>query len=207
MRSPETQCAAATMLDAPPERWVVDASAAINLLSMPDPARLLGLLGAPCVIPDVTAREVRRLDYPPRRGADPFVEVARLLTVVEMSAEELDTFGELVGAPRPNDLDDGEAAVLAVAVHRGGACVLDERKCRRIAAGRVPPITTKTTIDLIRSAAGAGFDARDAALSVADALQFARMRVPHEHAGWVIELIGAERAAEFPSLASRFRRV
>lgn len=200
MRSLETRCAAATMLDAPPERWVVDASVAINLLSMPDPARLLDLLGAPCVIPDVAAREVRRLNYPPRRGADPSTEVARLLTIVELSADELDTFGDLVGAARPNDLDDGEAAVLAVAVHRGGACVLDERKCIRIASGRVPPITTRTTVDLLRWAAGAGLDAMSTAQSVADALRFARMRVPAEHVAWVLEVIGAERALDFPSL-------
>lgn len=198
MRSPVMRWAAATMLEAPPIRWVVDASVAINLLSMPDPGRLLGLLGAPCVIPDVAAREVRRLNYPARRGSDPLVEVARLLSIVDLSDDELNTFGDLVGADRPDDLDDGEAAVLAVAVHRGGACMLDERKCIRIASGRVPPVTTKTTMDLLRWAAGTGVDT---AQSILDALRFARMRIPAEHAAWVVDVIGTERAAEFPSLS------
>jgi len=44
----------------------------------------------------------------------------------------------------------GEAATCAVAIHRGMAVVMDERKGRRVLAAAAPTVTTHRTLDLVR---------------------------------------------------------
>ena len=187
------------MLDPAPSRWVLDASVVINLLATATPGLLLGTLGVPCVVPEVAVREIRRLEHPSRRAADPRREVERLLAVETRSPEGWETFSRLTGAPRPDDLGDGESAVLALAIHGGGACLLDDRKCVRIARARVPPVPSRSTVDLLAWALARGVPTQEVAGAAYDALRYARMRVPAAHGAWVAGLLG-ERAREIPAL-------
>jgi predicted nucleic acid-binding protein len=188
------------MLNSPPVRWVLDASVIINLLSMSDPARIVNSLGAPCIVPDIAAREILRIEHPSRKNNDPLEEVRKIVEIVELKDAEWELFGELVGAVSPHDLDDGEAAVLALTALRGGACLLDERKCIRIARARVPPVASKTTVDVLHWCASNGFSRAEITECVVDALRYGRMRVPAEHYQWVRAVVGAEHVLEFPSM-------
>lgn len=195
------------MLASPPPRWVLDASVVINLLSTPYPERIIAALGAPCAMPEIAAREVKRLEHPSRRGRVPFEEVRGIVEVFDLEDAEWELFGELVSAPSPDDLDDGEAAVLALAAKRGGACLIDERKCTRVAGTLKPPVPCRTTVDVLRWCTRQSFSDDEIARCVEDALQFGRMRVVPEHDAWVRQIIGVERAMQFPSLRQRSNRI
>lgn len=62
------------------------------------------------------------------------------LRIVDLEPDELTTFAEL--ALR---VDDGEAATLAVSVHRGWSVATDDRKAQRLARDLEPPIEPITT--------------------------------------------------------------
>lgn len=194
------------MLRDRPPRWVLDGSALINLAAMPDPHALIRALGVPCITPDVAAGEVRRLRRPEHRDLTPMDFVRGLVEVVALSEAELDLFGELVGRDEPDDLDDGESAVLAVATLRGGACVLDDGKPIRLAAARIPPVRSCSTVGLLREVWAAKLVDRELiTVSVVDALRDARMRVHVEHLEWVAAIVPLEVRTTLPSLPRRAR--
>jgi hypothetical protein len=64
------------------------------------------------------------------------------LSVLTATEEELETFIDLT-----LDLDDGEAMTLALAIHRRATVVTDDRKVRRVLAGRAP---LRSTLDLVK---------------------------------------------------------
>ncbi len=133
---------------------VLDTNVCINLLATEAVAALLGALAIPCLVPapvlaEVTRDPVTRAALPdaghPLRGHAP------LLAVVDLTDREVDLFLDLVGAPAPDALGDGEAAAIAVAVHRGLDIALDDRKARRIIRDRFPQLRTFWTVDLLRA--------------------------------------------------------
>lgn len=177
------------MLNSEPALWVLDTSVLINLLCMPEPLLLLGYLRSPVVVAAITAREVKRLDHPLRRGLDPTVEIQKIAAVEELTSDEWMVFEEIVGSPSPNDLGDGEAAALAICDKRNGASLVDDQKCIRVAQARTPQIPCRTTIDLIRHCVAKGLPKGEAAQSIREARSLARMRVPAEHRVWVEALL------------------
>ena len=104
-----------------------------------------------------------------------------VLKLAAMDDVQLEHFVNLVGAPTPDDLGDGEAATLAIALPRG--CVaIDEKKARRIAARDYDALRVYCSLDvfccdIVADALGNRFIAD----SVASALALGRMRVPP---GW-----------------------
>ena len=73
------------------------------------------------------------------------------LTLVDLTPEELVSFMTLA-----RSVDDGEAAMLALAMHRGWAIATDDRKARRVARESIPnPELTTTAAILHRWATGA----------------------------------------------------
>lgn len=120
---------------------VLDTNVCINMLATEAVADLLGGLAIPCLVPapvlaEVTRDPVTRATLPdvghPLRGHAP------RLGVVDLTVPEVDLFLDLVGAPAPDAIGDGEAAAIAVAVHRGLDIALDDRKARRIIGLRFP---------------------------------------------------------------------
>ncbi|MGG5822033.1 hypothetical protein [Falsiroseomonas sp. HW251] len=156
----------------------------------------------------VAAREVGRdpLAGTPGDVALRRLQTAGLLRFAALSEAAYLHYLDLVGAPSPDGLDDGEAATVAYAVEVGAVPVLDERKGTRIAIPLCasPPICTLDLLSHPRLRTELG----DAALAdaVHSALRHARMRVPQEFRTWVLDLLGAERLRECSSVPKRWVR-
>lgn len=161
---------------------VLDTDIRIDLLATEAVADLLGALAVPCLIPTPVLGEVTR--DPVTRAAlpdagHPLRRHAPLLAVVGLAAPEVALLLDLVGAPAPDALGDGEAAAIAVAVHRGLDIALDDRKARRIIRDRFPTLRAFWTVDLLRApSVVAGLGATRAADLFDRARRHGRMHVP-----------------------------
>jgi hypothetical protein len=133
------------------EDLLLDTCVVLNLLaSGVDLGELARAWGAHFAMTSVAASEVLWLDPLDHDGEREQVEVAALaatgvLTLVTL--DELET-ASFVGFAA--SVDDGEAATLAVALHRQLRVATDDRRARRLAAAQVPPIGLVRTTDLLR---------------------------------------------------------
>ena len=161
---------------------VLDANVCINLLATKAVAALLDALAIPCLIPDQVLAEVTR--DPVTRAAlpdagHPLRRHAPALGVVALIDGEIDLFLDLVGAPTADALGDGEAAAIAVAVHRRLDIAMDDKKARPIVRDRFPTLRAFWTVDLLRApSVVAGLGAARAADLFDRAKRHGRMHVP-----------------------------
>lgn len=181
----------------------LDASVAINLLGTGRAADILRIVNRQFVIEDSARGEVQRDPSNGQPGSLALDALSRsgLLTYSRLGDSALAFFLALTGAEPPNDLDDGEAATIALAMDIGAAALLDDKKAIRVARERHSELAVLQTLDLLSC------DALMAAVAPAEladiiyaALQNARMRVPLLFRKWTIGVIGYERAAKCPSL-------
>jgi len=161
---------------------VLDAAIWINLLATEALQTVLDGLAVPChapeqVVAEVTRHPVTGVTFP--KGGHPLRGMAPQIEVSPLDDSELDLFLDIVGAPAPDGLGDGEAAAIAVAANRGLDVVLDDRKARRIARERFPRTRTCWTVDLLRSQSLlSSVGARQAEAFFEKARRFGRMHVP-----------------------------
>lgn len=187
---------------------VIDASTVINLNATACGPRILKAIPNPFIITDVAQGELLE---DRRNGRNDGQLVAELVAADLISVAKLDDlteshFEDLVIGRGEATLDDGEAATIAYGVEKGAITLIDERKATRICGERYPRLTVGNSFDVLTHPAvltalgnGATADA------VFNALRFARMRVPPSLLQWVVELIGAERAAMCESLPREYR--
>lgn len=115
-------------------------------------------------------------------------------------------FISLVSGPASQTLDDGEAATIACALEHGATALIDERKAIRICTERFGALATGCTVDIFAQNDVQRVLERDPlANAVFNALYQGRMRVPAHYVGWVVNLIGRERAARCRSLPASVR--
>ena len=115
-------------------------------------------------------------------------------------------FISLVSGPASQTLDDGEAATIAYALEHGATALIDERKAIRICTERFGALATGCTVDIFAQNDVQRVLERDPlANAVFNALYQGRMRVPAHYVGWVVNLIGRERAAQCRSLPASVR--
>lgn len=187
---------------------VFDASTAINLNGTGRAAEILRALRQEVVITDAALGELTE-DSQSRRKDGEMVEKligTGLIRIEHIANLTQPIFENLVIGHGPDTLDDGEAATIAYAVESGAVAVLDERKARRICTGRFATTKVASTVDLLcHPAVAASLGPIALAEAVFSALQQARMRVLPHHEQWVVDIIGAERARECPSLPRRSR--
>jgi predicted nucleic acid-binding protein len=188
--------------------FVLDASVIINFLGSGMPEPILESLGAELYVAKQVFLEVVR--DPSRRIAPQAwlrqIEARGLIEVIKPAGESLETYLELVSAPPPGRLDDGEAATLAVALQLGATPALDEKRARRVSQSRYPGLLLSSTAALFRHASESGRIAQDQiSLALFNALSLARMQVQPEMAEWVVNCIGAEKAQQCLSLPSQLR--
>jgi hypothetical protein len=184
--------------------FVLDASAAINLLATGIAPNLLPLLGA-FIIERRAFLEVRRH---PVQGRDHQAELSCLidgghLAIQDLAPDGRDIFFELTADDTAGGLDDGEAATIALAITgvSPGVPVLDDRKAIKLLRRRWPGYSTQHTVSLlfdqrVRSA----ISRSELAEAVYLALIHARMRVPLPYRAWIVDLIGAERSTRCSSI-------
>lgn len=158
----------------------LDTSVVINLVASGRIVEIARAISRPLMVEERVMREVKR---DPRDGVDGLLLMRRLtgegvLKLAAMNDTQLERFVNLVGAPSPDDLGDGEAATLAIAMPSG--CVaIDEKKARRIAARDHVALRLYCSLDIF--CCGSVSDAlgdRFVADCVASALAVGRMRVP-----------------------------
>lgn len=105
---------------------------------------------------------------------------SKILESTRLTELQNDCIFHLVGAPAPDDLGDGEAAIIASAIGNGGA-VIDERKARRIIARDFPTLPTYCSLDILCS--DQLFEllgSTGVSNAVTSALLLGRMRIPPE---------------------------
>ena len=184
--------------------FVLDASAAINLLATGVAPRLMPLLGA-FVIERRAFLEVRRH---PVVGHDHKAELSNLingghLAIQDLGSDGRDIFFDLTTDDTAGGLDDGEAATIALAITGAklGVPVLDDRKAINLLARRWPGCLPRHTVDLLSDRrVESSMTKIELAEAVHMALIHARMRVPALSIPWIVDLIGYERAIQCSSL-------
>jgi predicted nucleic acid-binding protein len=190
------------------EPLVLDASGIINLCASAASIGVLRALARPIFVVREAANEVT-LDR--RSGRDDRTLLAALVTaglveIVTLDEDALDRFASLTIGPAADTLDDGEAATIAFASSRGFISVVDERKALELCARQEPTMLVASTVDIFaHQAVQAALGAIRLGEALHNALALARMRVLPRHLGWVLDLVGPERAATCPSLPKSAR--
>jgi len=170
------------MLRRPVTGLYADASVLINLIGTDVAPEILRSVGVPVFIVRPAADEVVRDPRKKSTGRERLEELAQagVLQIVELGFSQLERYIELIGAPQPDDLGDGEAATICMAEGAGGAVVLDDAKAIRVSALRCPELQQLFTVDLLINACRTGaLSIDDGQRALKDALKFSRMRVPH----------------------------
>lgn len=170
------------------DELLLDACVMINLAASGIPLRDLASHNQMAfAMVRVAAREalyIRAIDDRDRHEEIDVADHARRgeLTLVDLGHDELPTFVDLA-----RHLDDGEAASLAVAIHRRLPLATDDRKARRLAQASTPAVELVTTSELLR---GWAMDQDEPAARVSGALRGIELRasfVPGRndpHHGW-----------------------
>jgi predicted nucleic acid-binding protein len=185
------------------DKLILDASVLINLLGTGRTDSILKVLNRVVTVDEIALTEVT---VDPSTGKSPVALLGRLqatglIQVIRMDDEVYSTFIELTGAVPPDDLDDGEAATLAQALHRGYVPVVDEKKAMRIARIQFPEVTILNSLDLLAAPEQMEEQGQDIfAENIYLALHNARMRVLPTERPWVIQLLGNDRVVDCPSL-------
>jgi predicted nucleic acid-binding protein len=182
---------------------VLDTSVILNLLGSGRARFLLGHTPYKVGAPHQVIQEIRREPEIHIEKDASFFDIIEsgLLTVVESNFDVERIALALVGAPSPNDLDDGEAYAIAHAVFLNATIGIDERKGRRVISEQWPNLSCLFTVDIIETAVRRGrLTDEEWAEIVFSALHHSRMRVPSDRKADIIKLIGRDRARACPSL-------
>lgn len=176
---------------------VLDTSVLVNLHACAHGGRVLSAIENEIVVADIVTGELEH-ETSRRKGEQSFLHDLTgrgKVTVVGMTEAEYELFAELSGvAP---SLDDGEAATIAISVHRGFRPVVDERKGRARAAALMNGEQPAWSLDLLRHPGVVrNLGEHLAADIVYLALRHGRMRIPPACAEDVVAVIGRERALE-----------
>lgn len=186
---------------------VLDTSVVLNLMGSGDAARIVHALGTKCLLPPQVMTEVTR--EPPYPGQSKTLRnliADGVFHELVPTSEFLEAFVGLASALPPDGLGDGEAATIAGAEMLECAAVIDEKKGKRIALTRRPLMDVHSTAELYQSLdVSAAIPRNELAQLLFSSLQYARMRVPHLHGRWAVDLIGLDAARECPSLAAVVR--
>ena len=187
---------------------VADTSVVINLNATGYSAAILDALPNQFLVVEEVSFE---LEVDSRTGRN---DAEALSALVAQGSVELVRLGDagtqhfisLVSGPANQTLDDGEAATIAYALEHGATALIDERKAIRICAERLGELSTGCTVDIFTQDDVQRILTRDTlADAVFNALYQGRMRVPDHYVGWVVNLIGEERAAQCRSLPASVR--
>lgn len=183
------------------ETLVLDASVLINFLGSGCVETLLGSLPARILMAERTFDEVvkdpsGRMPAPADRKA---LVAKGLIAVHGLDEEASELFLELVC--KPDCLDDGEAAAVALAAVAGAVPALDEKRARRVFRERYPGRPLASSAGLFRRLYESGHLPPDRVReALCGALQKARMSVVPEELEWTISILGPELARACPSL-------
>lgn len=188
---------------------VLDTSAVINLNATGRADGILRALPNRAVVVEAVMEELEQGRLRGRENAELTrkLVLAGLVEIVKLGPAGGIHLEELAIGKAADTLDDGEAATIAHALESGAVPIIDERKAHRICGERYTDLVAGCTIDLFSHPAVEEQLGRDAlSAAVLQALTIARMSVLPKRAGWVVDLIGRDRAATCTSLPRIARR-
>lgn len=182
---------------------VTDASVIINLNATASAAAIISAFPNPFFVTANVRRELATGESHGHRCGERLEALISqgLLELAELGPGDDPVYRSLVEGGFEGTLDDGEAATIAFAVGRDGLALIDERKARRICAARFPELLFASTVEVLLHplvAKRLGESGQGDAIFLA--LRDARMQVPRQGLREVVDRIGADRAAECPSL-------
>jgi len=187
---------------------VADASVWINLIAGGRALDILRALDRPTIIPRIAFCELERGRDKGRstaKGLDALIDKGHV-SVIDLPAAAENIYLSLVAGRASQTLDDGEAAILALALHLAATALIDERKAIGIAASRFPNLNVATTTDLLLSeqirSVLTPADLSDALFAT---LTEARMRVPDHLLDEVCACLGPDKTRLCLSLPARAR--
>jgi predicted nucleic acid-binding protein len=146
--------------DPEPEPLLLDACVAINLLASGISLdEFAASLDVRFVVTEPASREAMYLPTDDGQGRDR-IDLSALastdtIEIVDLHPLELEHYVAFAV-----QVDDGEAATLAVAVHRGFRVATDDRKARRVASEQVPLVGLISTPEILRSCADGEYGER-----------------------------------------------
>ncbi|MGE0497318.1 MAG: hypothetical protein AB7I35_14375 [Ramlibacter sp.] len=191
------------------EKLVVDTSSVISLNATERAREILDALPYRVVVVDAVVGELEYGKAKGRRDATMLAELVKdgVVMLARLGAVGLPHFETLVVGSSADTLDDGEAATIAYAIEASACAIIDEKKATRLCSTRFPKIRLGCTLDLLSHVAvRQALGLPRLADAVYEALFTARMRVPSHYMGWVVHLIGNERAAKCPCLPESVRK-
>lgn len=125
-----------------------------------------------------------------------------IVKVIDLGEKGVKIYESLITGTTSDTLDDGEASTIGCVNELEGAIVIDERKANSICSRKYPNLEAYSTIDILTSAPVKNELGKEKqSEAIFNALKNARMNVPHERAKEIIEIIGADRAAQCRTLS------
>ena len=176
---------------------VLDTSVLINLYACAYGEHILTAIPNCIIVPQVVAAELEH-ETSRKNGEHGFLHgliAGGKVTLGEMTDEENALFANLTsGSP---SLDDGEAATIAIGAKRQLLPLIDDRKGRAQAIHVLRGQEPGWSLDLFRHTSVTSALGETAAIEALYlALRDGRMRVPVESTGYIIDLLGSERARD-----------
>lgn len=189
---------------------VADTSVIINLVASGIPEQILSAINNPIYIVDEIIPELDRGSKKGCSDADVLTKLISdgIVTCVSLNEEGWEHFEQLVCGSAKTSLDDGEAATLAYCAVHKAVPIIDERKANKVCKEQyslLKPISSASLFKLANKNRGIIEDHLSEALH--RALTDGRMRVLEPYIDWVINLVGASKAANCNSLPQSRRNL
>ena len=188
---------------------VADASIVINLNATEYSERILDALPNRLLVVEEVSLELETGRHKGNTDADDLSVLvsAGHVELVKLGEVGTKSFENLIIGSASETLDDGEAATIAYAIERGAIALIDERKANRICAERFPALQIGCTVDILaHPSVQTSLGLEGLGDAVFSALYHGRMRVLPHHVRWVVNTVGADRAAGCKSLPRSIRQ-
>ncbi|RYD85352.1 MAG: hypothetical protein EOP84_02770 [Verrucomicrobiaceae bacterium] len=189
------------------ELFILDASVTINILGSGFEDRIFSALHGKWIVARAVSNETHRHPLNSARIGDllgAFVSsgiIQRIDVPTEVSGRRYEL------ALPPYDLDDGEAAAIAVAEHLEGTLVIDEEKGRNVAASSPACKNILSSTDVFRHPIVMHTLGTDLPIAIESSLKNSRMRVLVNDTRWIVDKIGRPQAMLYPSLRKNMARL
>ncbi len=177
-----------------PQSIVLDTSVLVNVIASGHAEQILMALPGPLFVVDQVLWELR---YDPREPEPrepnpavlhPFLHDG-LLRHVALTPAAKETLFDLASAPAPDNLHDGEAAVIAHALHAAAAVATDDGKARRVCRERFPQLKLVSSVDIFRDPGVAAVLGGRLPEALLCAVSRGRMRVARPDRGWARDVL------------------
>lgn len=172
---------------------VADTSVLINLIATGCTAEIFARLPCNFAVPRNVYSELENGTAKGHSNAEAINELFRLrhAQMLDLGPVGFSVYEKLIRGTTIGTLDDGEAAVIGMAIEKSGTALIDERKAKKLCAKSYPDLPIINTVEfLLSSNVKEILDIRRQAKAIRYAIKFARMHVPESYRDQVSYLLG-----------------